>query len=185
MNVLSIILEAFSTSALLKAGVNPEDARTTADILVLTDTWGIFTHGTKILRGYIQRIQSGGIRKNGRPKIASEGPAWAMVDADSALGMVGSTFAMRVAIAKARTAGIAYVGVRNSGHFGAAGCYAAMAAEEGMIGLAMANDTPTMTVPGGRGLILGINPFECAIPTGETHPILLDIALSVVAGGKV
>jgi LDH2 family malate/lactate/ureidoglycolate dehydrogenase len=178
-------LEAFCIGGLLKAGVNPEGARTTADILVLTDTWGIFTHGTKNLRGYIQRIQGGGIRKSGRPKIASEGPAWAIVDADSALGMVGSAFAMRAAIAKARAAGIAYVGVRNSCHFGAAGCYAAMAAEEGMIGLAMANDTPTMTVPGGRGVILGNNPFACAIPTGEKHPILLDIAMSVVAGGKV
>jgi len=185
MEIASNILEAFCISALVKAGVNPESARTTADILVLTDTWGIFTHGTKNLRGYIQRIQGGGIRKDGRPKVASEGPAWAMVDADSALGMVGSTFAMRAAIAKARAAGIAYVGVRNSCHFGAAGCYAAMAAEEGMIGLAMANDTPTMTVPGGRGLILGNNPFACAIPTGERHPILLDIAMSVVAGGKV
>jgi LDH2 family malate/lactate/ureidoglycolate dehydrogenase len=178
-------LEAFCIGALLKAGVDPEAARTTAKILVLTDTWGIFTHGTKNLRGYIQRIQGGGIRKSAHPKIASEGPAWAVVDADSALGMVGSTFAMRAAIAKARVAGIAYVGVRNSCHFGAAGCYAVMAAEEGMVGLAMANDTPTMTVPGGRGLILGNNPFACAIPTGERHPILLDIAMSVVAGGKV
>ena len=178
-------LVAFCNAALLKAGVEADDARITAETLVLTDTWGVFTHGTKNLRGYIQRIQGGGIRKNAQPKITSEGPAWAVVDADSALGMVGSSFAMRAAIAKARAAGIAYVGVRNSCHFGAAGCYAAMAAEEGMIGLAMANDTPTMTVPGGRGLILGNNPFACAIPTGEKHPILLDIAMSVVAGGKV
>ena len=60
-----------------------------------------------------------------------------------------------------------------------------MAASENMIGLAMANDTPTMTVPGGRGLILGNNPFACAIPAGENNPILLDIAMSVVAGGKI
>lgn len=178
-------LQAFCLGALLKAGVSEEDAQITSEILVMTDTWGIFTHGTKNLRGYIRRLKGGGLRKDARPKIISEGPAWAIIDADSALGMVGSTFAMRAAIAKARTAGIAYAGVRNSCHFGAAGCYATMAAEQGMIGLAMANDTPTMTVPGGRGLVLGNNPFACAIPTGEKYPILLDVAMSVVAGGKV
>ena len=178
-------LEAFCVDALRTAGVSENDARATAEILVLTDTWGVFTHGTKNLRGYIRRIRGGGIRKDAQPKIVREGPAWAVVDADSGLGMLGSRFAMRTAIAKARSAGIGYVGVRNSCHFGAAGCYATMAASENMIGLAMANDTPTMTVPGGRGLILGNNPFACAIPAGEKNPILLDIAMSVVAGGKV
>lgn len=185
MKVAVAKLEAFCINALRTAGVSEDNARATAEILVLTDTWGVFTHGTKNLRGYIRRIRGGGIRRNAQPKIVREGPAWAIVDADSGLGMIGSTFAMRTAIAKARSAGIGYVGVRNSCHFGAAGCYAAMAASENMIGLAMANDTPTMTVPGGRGLILGNNPFACAIPTGEKNPILLDIAMSVVAGGKV
>jgi LDH2 family malate/lactate/ureidoglycolate dehydrogenase len=185
MKIAVAKLEAFCINALRNAGVSEDDARTTAEILVLTDTWGVFTHGTKNLRGYIRRLQGGGIRKTARPRIVREGPGWAIVDADSGLGMIGSTFAMRTAMAKARSAGIAYVGVRNSCHFGAAGCYATMAVSENMIGLAMANDTPTMTVPGGRGLILGNNPFACAIPTGEKHPILLDIAMSVVAGGKV
>ena len=185
MRIAVAKLEAFCIDALRSTGVSEGDARVTAEILVLTDTWGVFTHGTKNLHGYIRRLQGGGIRRNAHPRIVREGPAWAIVDADSGLGMIGSTFAMRTAMAKARTAGIGYAGVRNSCHFGAAGCYAAMAASENMIGLAMANDTPTMSVPGGRGLILGNNPFACAIPTGEKHPILLDIAMSVVAGGKV
>jgi LDH2 family malate/lactate/ureidoglycolate dehydrogenase len=185
MKVAAPKLTAFCIDALRTAGVSENDAAVTAEILVLTDTWGVFTHGTKNLRGYIRRILGGGIRKSAQPRIVREGPAWAIVDADSGLGMVGSTFAMRTAIAKAKMAGIGYVGLRNSCHFGAAGCYAAMAASENMIGLAMANDTPTMTVPGGRGLILGNNPFACAIPAGEKNPILLDIAMSVVAGGKV
>jgi len=185
MRITAPKLTAFCLDALRTAGVSENDAAVTAEILVLTDTWGVFTHGTKNLRGYIRRILGGGIRKNAQPGIVREGPAWAIVDADSGLGMVGSTFAMRTAIAKARMTGIGYVGLRNSCHFGAAGCYAAMAARDNMIGLAMANDTPTMTVPGGRGLILGNNPFACAIPAGEKNPILLDIAMSVVAGGKV
>jgi LDH2 family malate/lactate/ureidoglycolate dehydrogenase len=175
----------FCIGALTKVGVSETDARVTADVLVTTDAWGVFTHGTKNLRGYIRRLQGGGIRRNAVPGIVSEGPAWAIVDADAALGMVGSSFAMRAAIRKAKSAGLAYVGVRNSCHFGAAGYYAAMAANEGLIGLAMANDTPTMTVPGARGAVLGNNPFAFAVPTGDGPPILLDIALSTVAGGKV
>src|SRR5688572_23793276 len=139
MKIAAPKLEAFCIDALRSADVSANDARATAEILVLTDTWGVFTHGTKNLRGYIRRIRGGGIRKDARPGIVREGPAWAIVDADSGLGMIGSTFAMRTAIAKARSAGIGYAGVRNSCHFGAAGCYAAMAADENMIGLAMAN----------------------------------------------
>src|SRR4026209_2163116 len=117
MNVSVDKLERLTQQTLQMAGLSDDDARLTADLLVLTDTWGIFTHGTKNLRGYIRRIRGGGIRANGVPKIVKEGPAWAIVDGDSTLGMVTSVFAMRSAMAKARTAGLAYVGVRNSCHF--------------------------------------------------------------------
>ncbi len=99
--------------------------------------------------------------------------------------MVTSTFAMRAAIEKARACGIGYAGVFNSCHFGAAGYYAAMAAEQDMIGLAMANDTPSVTAPGARGRVTGSNPLAYAVPTGSGPPILLDMATSTVAGGKV
>jgi ureidoglycolate dehydrogenase (NAD+) len=185
MKISAANLESFCVQALLRAGVSDADARTTADVLVTTDTWGVFTHGTKSLRGYIRRLRGGGLRADARPRVVSEGPAWAMVDADSALGMVGSTFAMRIAMAKATAAGIGYVGVRNSCHFGAAGYYAAMAAAVGMVGVAMANDTPSVTVPGARGAVLGSNPFSFAAPSGGPHPVMLDMATSAVAGGKV
>ena len=137
------------------------------------------------LQGYVRRIQAGGIRADARPRITAEGPGWAIVDGDSALGMVASTFAMRAAIEKARACGIGYAGVFNSCHFGAAGYYAAMAAAEDMIGLAMANDTPSVTAPGARGRVTGSNPLAYAVPTGSGMPILLDMATSTVAGGKV
>jgi len=152
---------------------------------VTTDTWGIFTHGTKNLRGYIRRIRGGGIFNKAVPKIAREGPAWAIIDGNSGLGMVSSVFAMRTAIAKAKSAGIAYAGVRNSCHFGAAGYYASLALGEDMIGVAMCNDTPTVTVPGARQAVLGSNPLAFAAPAGSEKPILLDMATSTVAGGKV
>jgi LDH2 family malate/lactate/ureidoglycolate dehydrogenase len=178
-------LRAFCIAALRAIGVGEGDAATTADVLVTTDTWGVSTHGVKLLTGYIRRIRAGGLRVDARPRIVAEGPAWALVDGGSGLGMVTSTFAMRAAITRARACGIAYVGVFNSCHFGAAGYYAAMAATEDMIGVAMANDTPSVTAPGTVGRVTGSNPFAYAVPTGSGPPILLDMATSTVAGGKV
>src|SRR5262245_10606421 len=185
LNISIEQLSAFCHAALSQTGMNEEDIRTTIDVLVTTDTWGVFTHGTKSLRGYLRRLHAGGLRPKGRPRIVNEGPAWAMVDADSTIGMVGSTFAMRVAIAKARSAGMGYVGVRNSCHFGAAGYYTTMAAAENMIGMAMANDIPSVSAPGSRVAVMGSNPIAFAVPTGDGHPIMLDMATSAVAGGKV
>lgn len=178
-------LAAFSAEALRKAGLGPEEARLSAEALVTTDTWGVFTHGTKNLAGYIRRIKAGGIRAGGVPKTVAEGPAWAMVDGDSALGMVASSFAANVAAEKARKCGLGYAGLRHSCHFGAAGYYAWLIAKQGMIGVAMSNDTPTVTVPGARNAVLGSNPLAYAIPVEGENPILLDMATSTVAGGKV
>ncbi len=99
--------------------------------------------------------------------------------------MVTSVLAMQTAIAKAKGCGLGYAGVRNSCHFGAAGYYAALAAGQDMLGLAMANDTPSVTAPGARGAITGSNPLAYAVPTGSGRPLMLDMATSVVAGGKV
>lgn len=185
MKISPVALQAFCETALRKAGLSPDDAAAAGEILVTTDSWGVFTHGTKSLRGYIRRLRAGGLRARAVPKIVAEGPAWALVDADSGLGMVAARFAMERAIAKASEAGMAYVGLRNGCHFGAAGYYAALAAKAGQIGLAMANDIPTVTAPGARGPVLGSNPFAFACPTGTDHPVLLDMATSTVAGGKV
>ncbi len=142
-------LERFVVDVLKTTGVSAADALTTARVLVTTDTWGVFTHGSKLLKGYVRRLKGGGLKAAGVPKVRAEGPAWASIDGDSSLGMVTSTAAMDLAIAKSRKCGIGVVGVRNSCHFGGAGYYAVMAAEQGMIGMATANDTPSMTAPGG------------------------------------
>jgi len=171
--------------ALLKAGVDPADAKTTADVLVTTDTWGTFTHGTKALRAYIRRVRGNGLKKCGTPHIVKEGPAFALVDGDSSIAMVSSVFAMRTAIDKARTAGIAFSGLRNNCHYGAAGYYATMAIPENMIGFSMANDIPSVNAPGAKGSVMGSNPFAFAAPAGGEFPVMLDMATSTVAGGKV
>ena len=178
-------LHRFTSQAFERAGLSPADAAVGADVLTSTDAWGVFTHGTKLLRGYLRRLKAGGLRAQAQPRVATQGPAWAVVDGESALGQVTSVFAMEIAVAKARACGIAYVGVRNSCHFGAAGYYAWLAAREGLIGLSMANDTPSVAAPGSRGAITGSNPISYALPAGKYPPILLDMSVATVAGGKV
>lgn len=178
-------LRAFCVATLQQVGLNNKDAETTADALVTTDAMGVFTHGTKLLSGYLNRLRGGGYRATGIPRIEREGPAWGVVDGESALGQVGSVFAMKTAIAKARQVGVAYVGLRNTGHIGAAGYYAAMAAREGLIGLVTGNDMPSVAAPGSRGAVLGSNPLAYGVPVGDRDPILLDMATAAVAGGKV
>jgi LDH2 family malate/lactate/ureidoglycolate dehydrogenase len=178
-------LTDFCVAALCKCGVSEADARTTTDVLVTTDTFGVYTHGVKCLRGYITRLRAGGLKADAAPCVDREGPAWAIVNGNCALGMVTSVFAMNKAIEKAKTAGMGYVGVRNSCHFGAAGYYANLAAKADMIGMAMANDYPSMAILGAKKAVLGTNPFAYAVPAGKNDPIFLDIASSTVAGGKV
>ena len=178
-------LHRFTSSAFRRVGMSGADAVTGADALATTDAWGVFTHGTKSLAGYLRRLKAGGLRAQGQPRIVAEGGGWATVNGDSSLGMITSVFAMQTAIAKARQQGIAYVGVRNSCHFGAAGYYAWLAAREGLIGIAMANDIPSVAAPGSRSAVTGSNPLAYAVPAGKHRPMLLDISTATVAGGKV
>ncbi len=178
-------LKRFTIEAFVRVGVSAQDSETAAEVLVTTDAWGVFTHGTKLLRGSLRRLKAGGLKPDGNPRITSQGPAWATVDGDSSTGMVTSVFAMKTALAKARQCGIAYVGVHNSCHYGAAGYYAWLAAREGFIGLSMANDIPSVAAPGSRSAITGSNPISYAVPAGQYPPILLDMSVATVAGGKV
>jgi ureidoglycolate dehydrogenase (NAD+) len=178
-------LSDFCVGALRDCGVTEADAQVTAQILATTDAWGVFTHGTKALRGYLRRLKAGGLAPRGVPSVVTEGPGWAVVDGDSSLGMVTSTYAMDVALGKARQTGLGYAGVRNSCHFGAAGAYAAQAARSGFIGLAMANDIPSVASPGSRGAVTGSNPLAYGVPAGRHHPLMLDMSIATAAGGKV
>lgn len=178
-------LHAFTKAAFVSAGLNPTDASVGADVLVTTDAWGVFTHGTKNLRGYLRRLQAGGLQASARPAIVQQGAAWAVINGNAALGMITSVFAMQTAIAKAKQSGIAFVGVRNSSHYGAAGYYTWLAAREGLIGLSMANDIPSVAAPGSRAAITGSNPLAYAVPAGKHGTMGLDMSIATVAGGKV
>lgn len=179
------VLRKFCIDAMLKCGMNRVDAETTADVLVTTDLMGTYTHGSKQLYLLLKNMREGGLYAKAAPEVVKEGPSWAIIDGHFAMPMVTSTKSMNVAIEKAKESGIAYVGVKGSSHFGAAGYYANMAARANMIGLAMSNVDPCMTVPGGKTPMLGTNPIAYAVPTNDGKSVFLDIATSVAAVSKV
>jgi ureidoglycolate dehydrogenase (NAD+) len=178
-------LRDFCAAAMVKCGLTPPDAALSAEIFATTDAWGTHSHGTRQIRGLMRNVRDGRIDPGATPVIVGEGPAWAVIDGRRAMPTVVASWSMEQAMRKAKEAGIGYVGVRGSNHFGAAGCYATMALRNDMIGMAMTNTDPWMTVPGGRGPILGTNPIAFAIPAGQERPIFLDIATSVTAVTKV
>lgn len=178
-------LTQFCMAAMEKAGLSTEDASLTAEVLVTTDTWGVFTHGTRQLRGLLKNIRNGRLKADASMEVVAQGPAWAMVDGHDSMPTATSVRSMELAIQKAKATGIGYVGVKGSSHFGAAGYYAVMAARQNLIGLSMCNLDPVMAVPGSRGKVIGNNPIAYAVPAGKEYPVFLDIALSTVAGTKI
>ncbi len=177
--------EQFCKEACIKTGLSEEVSAVTANLLVRTDMLGTFTHGTLNLFPYLKKVPAGGINLKAKPEIVSEGPAWAVVDGNNAMGVYNGHFGMQVGIEKAKKEGVAYVGIRGSGHYGACGIYAITAAEQGMIALVMSNTTRNMSVPGGKGPVVGNSPIAYAVPAGSHRPVFMDIATSNVAGMKV
>jgi ureidoglycolate dehydrogenase (NAD+) len=178
-------LKDFCEKSLVKEGMSVENARITAEVLSETDAFGTHSHGTKNLHGYIRKFRVGGMDIKAEPEVVKEGPAFAVVDAKNALGTVSCYKAVEMACEKAKQAGIAIVCVKNSSHFGAAGYYANMAAKRGMLGIALSNVDPNMTVPGARGMVMGNNPLAYAAPALSNPSVFLDIAMSNVASLKV
>jgi len=178
-------LRDFCVKAMLKAGMRREDAEITAKVLITTDTWGTFTHGTKQLRKLLKNFRDGRMNPKAVPELIKEGAGWVLYDGHRAMPMVSSVLAMETAISKAKETGIAYSVVKNSGHYGAAGYYANMAAEKDMFGISITNVDPCMTVPGSKEAILGTNPIAYAAPAGKEKSVLLDIATSIVAASKI
>jgi LDH2 family malate/lactate/ureidoglycolate dehydrogenase len=179
------VLSAWVEQAFVRAGLAPADATIAAEPLILSDSMGVFTHGTKLLPGYLKKLVARGSRPDARPRIIRQGPGFAVVDGDAALGQIGCHFAVEVAIEKARMVGVAFVGLRNTGHIGAAGAQAVRAAREGFFALVVGNDRPSVAAAGSRGPVLGSNPLAWAAPVPGSDPIFLDIATAAVAGGKV
>ena len=184
-NIDSGVLCQFTRSLFASTGMAEEDAATCADSLVQTNLWGIDSHGVLRVPIYIKRLRSGAMNK--APEITSVQDVGALevLNGDDGCGYVIGKKAMNMALDKAENHGIGAVGVMRSNHFGAAALYTKMAADRGLIGIAMTNVVPNVVAPGGAKPIVGNNPFAVSVPTFGEFPFTLDISLSNVAGGKL
>lgn len=178
-------LKKFVNELFLKVGMNSKDAEFHSEALVQTNYWGIDSHGVIRVPAYVARMLNGAINVNPNIKVCSGSGALKVLDADSAAGFIGAREGMNTAIELAKENGIAACGVMNSNHFGAGALYARMAAQKGMIGIAMTNVKPLIIGQGASEPITGNNPIAVAVPTYSEYPFVVDMSLSVVAGGKL
>jgi LDH2 family malate/lactate/ureidoglycolate dehydrogenase len=173
-------------SALLEAlGLSGADARVGAEVLVRTDMRGVRSHGVRHLPAYARQVRAGGIVATAQRRTVIETASMATLDGGAGLGHIAAHAATSLAIDKARRSGIALVTVRNSNHCGALGHYALMCAEAGLIGIAVSNCPPVMTVPGSRTRAIGNGPTAYGVPRAGGPPLVFDAALSRVAGGHI
>ena len=179
-------LRAFAAAAFEKAGMPAGDARTVAELMTQADLHGADGHGVFRLPQYIRRIEAGGINLHPKIRILSEKAGSALVDGDNGMGHLVMKFAAETAIAKARASGAAWVGVRHGNHAGPASLYARLPASQDMVGLYLAVGNANHLPPwGGIEMLLSTNPIAIAVPAGEEPSIVLDMATTVAAYGKV
>ncbi len=178
-------LMEFSLRAFQKAGLSHDDAWTVADSLIAANLRGVDSHGVLRLPSYIRRLLEGGANPKPQIHAVRRGPSFVRLDGDRGMGQVVGKHAMEEAMGLASNTGIGVASVFNSDHFGAAAYYAMMALKQDMIGLANTNAAPIMCVWGGKGRFIGNNPIAIAVPTEKEFPIVLDMASSTVAGGKI
>lgn len=175
----------FSVRCLQKYGMCMADAETTAKHLIQTDKWNVHSHGLQNLYNYIRKAQAGGVSFTNRPELINRSASIALIDGKNCMGYISSSEAMKTACEIASETGMSLVIVKNSCHFGAAGCYANIAAEKGMLGAVFSNVDRFMAVPGAKHPVMGQNPFAWAAPSSLIPSVFLDICASQVAALRV
>jgi len=179
-------LSAFIARSLESTGMPADDAGTIADLMAEADLNGSDGHGVFRLPGYIRRIKEGGLNLTPNIRIDKEKPGMALVDGDNAQGHLVMKYCAEVAIEKAKTQGVAWVGSHHSNHAGPANLYAKMPLAHDMIGLYVAVGNANHMPPwGGTDMLLSTNPIAAAVPGQEEPPVVLDMATTVAAYGKV
>ena len=178
-------LVAFVAALFERLGVPVAGARTAAEALVAADLDGVGSHGVMLVPMYVDRMMAGSVSTAGAASIVRDAGSAVVLDAGDALGQVTSRQAVELLVTRARDHGLASVAVRNAFHFGAAGYWARRLADAGLVGVASCNTRPLMPAPGGAERLVGNNPLAVALPAVGGEPLVLDMALSATAMGKI
>ena len=179
------ILRDLMERMVIAAGCDEETARIVADVHVEADMRGHLFQGLDHMFDLILGIQAGEIDPKGKPDIAKEGDAWALIDGIEGPGHPAAVLGAKVAIDKSRSAGCCTIGITTSSDIYIIGYYVEILARAGLVGILTTNGGPLVHPYGGIEAILGTNPVATGIPTDGDNPIVLDMATSAVAGSYI
>lgn len=166
-------------------GLDRTDATCTAESLVSADLEGIPSHGAALVPMYVQRIKAGSVNVDTQPAIVEDHGAMVLMTAANTLGQLSSQVAVKLAIERARRYGISIVSVRDAFHFGTAAYWSKKFAQAGMVGFSLSNTRPLMPAPGGAQAMVGNNPMAIAFPSDTGDALVVDMAMSATAMGKI
>lgn len=185
MRVTLTQAERLAAAILQRAGASAAMAASTAHALVLAEAQGLTSHGLRRLEQYVAHLRNGRVDGSAVAVVARARGGAVLVDARDGLAFPACELAVREAIERARTHGVAFAGVVNSHHAGVIVDHLRPAAAAGLVGLGFSNSPAAMPVAGGRRPLLGTNPVAAAFPRRRADPLLIDLSLSEVARGKL
>ena len=178
-------LKDFTICIFKKMGCPLADALAIADVFIKAELRGLPSHGMIRIRDYFKLNEAGRINTKPNVQVVHDAPGTAVVDADGAIGMVGATRSMKLAIEKAKNTGTGWVATRNSNHLGIGSFYAMMALEHDMIGVSMTNANPMVAPSNSVERMLGTNPITMAVPAGKQPDFVADFSTTPIARGKL
>jgi len=160
-------------------------AQATAQALVAAEMEGLIGHGLSRVPLYCQHLREGRADGKAKPKLVKKKGATCLVDANGGLAFLASALAVKEAVKRAQRYGVAFAGVTNSHHFGAAACHLAPVAQAGLVGLAFTNSPSAINAAGGKKAFFGTNPIAAIFPRRHGGPIVVDLSLTEVVRGKI
>ncbi len=179
IRVMPDVLRGFVSKAFQKAGTSAEDAAHIANLLVLTDLRGVFSHGTRQVPGYIGMMLDGKVNPRPNVRCIDESPTTAVYDGDGGMGHFAAYHAAKAAVKKAKEMGLGAATSRNHFHFGGAGKYSRLALEADCVGFAVSCHRFRHNPNGVIATATGASPMSFAIPAGNQPPIVVDMAIGI------
>ncbi len=178
-------LTELTVRALKRAGASKSMADATAQALVAAEAEGLSGHGLSRVALYAQHLREGRADGKARPKVIRKQGATCLIDAGGGLAFPAAALAVNEAVKRAKKYGVAFAGVTNSHHFGAAAYHLAAIADAGMTGIALTNSPSAINAWGGSRAFFGTNPIAAIFPRKDAPPIIIDLSLTEVTRGKI